>query len=183
MSTGNTVSVVLNIFAIPASLILFSLYYESLGRVEQQEASNRAISTQAVKDSDKRAADITAKYEAKIAERDNALTALEQSVWTTHDSEVEAIVKAAKFRNEHSEVPQPKGDGVRVSFGIRDGEYVVLFPAETNALTASDAKFDQALSNLAMLGRVSCEQNAAYRRGSNCTGSDAVGKRQVRMAL
>lgn len=183
MSTGLTVSVILNVFVIAVGGVYTGLFYESQAQVERQEASNRAISAQAVKDSDKRAAEITAKYEAKIAERDNALTALEQSVWATHDSEVLAIVEAGKFRKAHTDVPQPKGDTQSVAFGKDGSEYLTLFPAEQASLQASDAKFSQALTYLSRLGRVSCDRGASYTRGNNCTGSDAVGKRQVRMAL
>lgn len=182
MSYGLSISVVLNVLAIGTAVVYAGMYYEldiQNQRGVQQYETEKKQATQAC---DKRAADIEAKLGAQIANRDNALSALEKSVWATHDSEVLAIVEAAKFRKEHADVPQPKGDSQSISFGNDGSDYVVLFPAEVASLQASDAKYEQALRYLFQLGRVSCEGRQDFvRRG--CVGSDAVGKRQVRMAL
>ncbi|MFA5185615.1 MAG: hypothetical protein WC551_03950 [Patescibacteria group bacterium] len=182
MSTGMTVSVILNVLAIGATAAYAGMYYD-LG-MSQADYSRQCETDkkQAKKSCDQHAAEITTGFERKIAERDNALTVLERSVWATHDSEVLAIVEAGKFRRVHTDVPQPKGDSQSVAFGQDGSEYIVLFPAELTSLQASDAKFEQALRYLFTLGRVSCEGRQEFvRRG--CIGSDAVGKRQVRMAL
>lgn len=183
MSYGMTISVVLNVLAFGTAAVYGGMYYESQDQMQRQEKSFAESTKQAKKACDEHATGITTDLSAKIAQRDNALTLLEQSVWAAHDSEVEAIVKAAMFRKDHADVPQPKGERQRVWTGVENFEYVVLFPAEQASLQASDAKFEQALSYLARIGRVSCEQGSSYTRGIQCTGSDAVGKRQVRMAL
>lgn len=176
-SIVTVVAVVLGI----AGILCYVAYSDALERGDRAEVALEQNRKDMQKASDQRAAELTAKYEKQLAQRDGALSDLEKRVWEKHDSEVLAIVKTASFRKEHPDVPQPKGEEVQV---LQDA-YLVLFPAEAEALKRSDKEFDQALQYLTMLGRVTCDQGKPYGQDSryvNCYGSDAVGKRKVVMA-
>jgi len=162
-----------------ALIICYVAYSDARERGDRMEEALEQVRKDMQKASDQRVAELTAKCDKEAAKRDGAISEFEKRVWEAHEAEVVAIIKAAKFRKEHPDVPQPKGEEVQV---LQD-TYLSLFPAEAEALKKSDDRFDEALQYLAILGRVTCEQSGPYHRSiaASCYGSDAVGRRRVEM--
>lgn len=152
--------------------------YSKLDWEKGQTESCRVHSKKALEEKEK---GLKEHYGAQIVSRDQALDNLERQIWAERDQAVEAIVKAAEFRRDNPDVPQPKEGRTTVVLAEGKENFVFLFPAELKALQAIDAKHKQAIEYLLVLGRVTCkdEPSRAGWQEKVCRGSEAVGSRAV----